>query len=137
MKLISQAPAPGGYLLKVEVPDAFTDGSSRFDDVFVPSEDADGRTPEEVMDAVNTAATSSPFDTLIGKTIRVPTQTRAVYEARLEKQRRVLAMWRAFEEEAVAQGEPDPGALLTALRARRAAVWADIKATLVKWRTAS
>lgn len=46
----------GGYRVTIEVTNAYTDGSSRWERVFVPEEDVAGGDPNDVLEAVAKAA---------------------------------------------------------------------------------
>jgi hypothetical protein len=48
--------APGGYYVTIEVTNAYTNGESRFDRVFVAEADIAGQDDDGVMDAVTRAA---------------------------------------------------------------------------------
>lgn len=54
MRLIRDIdPEPGGYLVTIEVQNAYTDGSSRLDRVHVPYSDIDGRDDADMLAAIN------------------------------------------------------------------------------------
>lgn len=51
---------PGGYTVQVEVTNAYTDGTSRFDELFVPVAAANP-TADELVEAVSVAMDEDPF----------------------------------------------------------------------------
>jgi len=52
-------PCPGGYMVTVEVTNAYTNGESRYDRVFVAASELIGQDDDGVMDAVAKAALDS------------------------------------------------------------------------------
>lgn len=58
-------PCPGGWMVTVEVPNAYTDGSSRFDRVFVAAAEMTGD-EDARMDAIVTAYERAPLSGLSG-----------------------------------------------------------------------
>ncbi len=69
-------------MVKVEIPGAYTDGTSRFDQVFVPDAAVRGKTPEQVRQAVKDVIDDDPLGQLLGATVTQPSQTKPVWEER-------------------------------------------------------
>ena len=106
MKVVGHEPAPGGYMVTIEIENAYTDGTSRFDRVFVKAEDVHGKTFEEQLLAVK-AALGTSLAELQGADPSAPvSETKAVLEARLRQQVYDVANLVTVHNEAVALGRP-------------------------------
>lgn len=132
MNIRGREQVPGGYLVTVEVPGAYSDGSSRFDSVFVPRDALAGKSREERLAAVR-EAWADRLDDLVGAGIAAEVaQTKAVLEARMAGQYDRWQRWQRTRMEA--QARTLPAAVVTALTAAENAAWADYLAALQVWR---
>ena len=136
MKLIrSHEQAPGGYWVVVEVENAYTDGTSRFDRVFVPAEDLRGKTPEERRQAIRDALDDDPLAGIAGEDATAePTQTKALLERRMEALYADWQRWKTTRLEAQARSLAQ--AVITALTNREDAAWTRYVAAIQAWRQA-
>jgi len=106
MKISKHEPAPGGYMVTIEIENAYTDGRSRFDRVFVKADDVVGKSREEQLLAVK-AALGTSLAELRGADPSAPvTETKAVLEARLRQQVYDVANLITVHNAAVALGRP-------------------------------
>ena len=136
MKLIrSHEQAPGGFWVTIEVDNAYTDGTSRFDRVFVPAEELRGKTPEERRQAIRDAMDDDPLAGIAGEDAdSAPTQTKAVLERRMEA---LYADWQRWKTTRVeAQARSLAQAVITALTNREDAAWTRYVAAIQAWRQA-
>jgi hypothetical protein len=60
-------PVPGGYIVRVEVTGAYTDGTSRYEEAFVPAAAVEG-TRDQKLAAVRSAL-GDPFEDLRGRDV--------------------------------------------------------------------
>lgn len=136
MKLIRyHEHAPGGYWVAVEVENAYTDGSSRFDRVFVPTADLRGKTAEERRQAIRDALDDDPLAGIAGQDAdSAPTQTKAVLERRMEALYADWQRWKATRLEA--QARSLAAGAITALTNREDAAWARYVVAIQAWRNA-
>ncbi len=136
MKLIrSHEQAPGGFWVTIEVENAYTDGSSRFDRVFVPLEDLRGKTAEERRQAILDALADDPLAGISGEdATAAPTQTKAILERRMEA---LYADWQRWRNTRIeAQARSLAAAAITALTNREDAAWARYVVAIQAWRNA-
>jgi hypothetical protein len=126
--------APGGYWIDIEVPGAYTDGTSRIDRVFVAREDLRGRTLEERKQAILDALADDPLAGIAGREASAPTQTRAIFERRMES---LYADWQRWKNTRLeAQARALGVASMNALTNREDAAWAAYAAAILQWRSA-
>lgn len=136
MKLIrSHEQAPGGFWVTIEVENAYTDGGSRFDRVFVADKDVRGRTAEERRQAIRDALDDDPLAGIAGEDAdSAPTQTKAILERRMEA---LYADWQRWKTTRVeAQARSLAQAVITALTNREDAAWTRYVAAIQAWRQA-
>lgn len=134
MKLHERRRAPGGWSVSVEVENAYTNGASRFDEVFVSDQAIAGKSREEVLQAVLDSL-DDPFGGLRGADLSAaPTQTKAVLEARMVALYAVWVRWRDTRAEAQSRALAAP--IITALQNREDAAWAAYASAINQWRLA-
>lgn len=134
MKITNRESAPGGYMLTVEHTGAFTDGTSRFEQVFVADAVVTNKTPEQVRQAVKDAIDNDPIGQLLGTNVTTPTQTKPVREERMVRQ---YERWRRWQQTRVeAQARALSATIITALTAQEDAAWGDYATAIQAWRTA-
>ena len=126
---------PGGYLIEVEVTEAYTDGRSRFDTVFVEAEKLRGtRTAAQRLQAVWDAVEDAQLDELTGNAVAAPAVDRDILEDRMVELYERWQRWKATRAEAQARGMAS--AVVTALTARENAAWAAYGDAIAAWRNA-
>ena len=106
MRVANREQTPGGWMVDVEVPNAYTDGTSRFERVFVSRDSAPGGTAAEVLDAINDAMTNDPAAQAIGQDVTAAQATKAVWEARITSRFDRWQMWKTIRVEAQARSLP-------------------------------
>ena len=134
-KIVGIEPVPGGYAVDIEVTGAFTDGSSRFDKVHVPAALVDGRTVEEITQAVADAVNNAPLAQLVGVTLAVPAATKELLVQQIEAAYASWQMWKAINAEVVARNVGGL-ALQSALANYAEDRWTRLLNILSAWRTA-
>lgn len=142
MNIVRRLRMPGGWMVTVEVPTAFTKASnvhpvtgaptdSRFDDVFVSDAAVRGKSGDVVRQAVRDAL-ADPFE---GIDLDTPVrETKALLEARMGAQYATWQLWKNTRVEATARELA--GAIVTALTNRENAAWSDYAASINAWRSA-
>jgi hypothetical protein len=121
-------------MVAIEVQDAYTDGTSRFDNVFVAAEKFRGNlSREQRQQAVWDALDAGPDD-LIGQPAEAPSVTKAVAEDALVRPYERWQRWKVTRIEAQARGMPAP--VVNALTAREDLAWLDYVAAVQAWRAA-
>jgi|GEM_PF-6777848 len=134
MNIRNRERAPGGWSVTIEVPNAYTNGESRFDQVFVPQDAVTGKTPEQVRQAVKDAVDDDPLAPLLGATVTTPTQTKDIYEDRMVAQ---YERWRRWQQTRVeAQSRALAAGVITALTNQENAAWSDYATAINAWRLA-
>lgn len=93
MNIVSRERGPNGWLVVIEVPNAYTSGESRFDRVTIPYAKLDGKTADQVRQAVHDALEDDPLAAVLGEAVAAPTQTKAIYEDRAEATQARWAQW--------------------------------------------
>lgn len=121
-------------MVAVEITDAYTDGSSRIDRVFVAREDLRGRTLEERRQAIMDALDDDPLAGIAGVEASAPTQTKAIFERRMDELFADWQRWKTTRLEAKARSLP--AGVVTALTNREDAAWAAYAAAILQWRGA-
>ncbi len=134
MRVVGREPVPGGFMVTVEVPGAYTDGSSRLDRVFVHADAVRGRTVEQVRQAVKDALDDDPLGAILGEDVVVPTQTKTVVEDQMVLLYGAWRRWQATRVEAQARGLA--GAVIAALQAKEDAAWFAYGSAITEWRKA-
>lgn len=134
MNIVDRERVAGGWAITVEVPNAYTDGSSRLDRVYLRDQDVRGKGPEQVAQAIQDALDDDPLAQLVGQPVAALVQTRAVLEDRMVALYEAWQRWQRTRAEAQARGLPL--AVVTALTAREAAAWAAYVDAISGWRTA-
>jgi hypothetical protein len=130
MNVVSSEAVPGGYMITVEVPAAYTNGASRFDRVFVAAAAVRGKSPDQVRQAVLDAAMEDPIGGVIGE-VAPPAETRETLEERMIARYETWQRWRNTRVEAEARGVAAP--VVTALSGRENAAWNAYSALLLAW----
>jgi len=134
-RIVQRTPVPGGVRVTVELPNAYTDGTSRFEDIFVPDAELVGRTTAERLAAVRERLDDALED-MQGADLGAPvTRTRPVIERDMERAYNVWQRWKVIRAEAVARSMAV--GVVTALTARENAAWASIVDRLTEWRAAT
>ena len=131
MRVANREQVPGGWMVDLEIPNAFTDGTSRFERVFVSRDDVPGNTADELLDAAHDALTNDPAAQAIGQDVTNATATKTVWEARITKLYARWQMWKAIRVEA--QARSLPAAAVTALTNRENAAWTALLDALTEW----
>lgn len=126
--------APGGFVVTVEVTEAYTDGSSRFDEVFVPRDELRGKSAAERLQAIKDAIDDDPVGDLTGQAVSAPSATKEIIEARMVAKYEEWQRWKTTRLEA--QARSLAAAIVNALTAKEDAVWATYLALLQAWRAA-
>lgn len=134
MRIRRSEPAPGGYWIEVEVPQAYTNGDSRFDRVFVARDELRGRTPEERRQAILDALDDDPLAGIAGQEVVAPPETKAIFERRMESLYADWQRWKNTRIEAAARSLP--AGAVAATTNREDAAWAAYAAALLRWRAA-
>ena len=134
MRVVNRDQVSGGWLIDIEVQNAFTDGTSRFERVFVSRDDVPGNTADELLDAAHDALTNDPAAQAIGQDVTAAQATKAVWEARITKLFARWQMWKTIRVEA--QARSLPAAAVTALTNRENAAWTALLDALTAWRAA-
>jgi len=134
-RIRSHEQAPGGFWVTIEVENAYTDGTSRFDRVFVPIEDLRGKTAEERRQAIRDALDDDPLAGIAGEGAdSAPMQTKAIMERRMEA---LYADWQRWRNTRIeAQARSLAAAAITALTNREDAAWAKYVVAIQAWRQA-
>lgn len=117
-------PAPGGRMVCVEFTDAYTDGSSRHERVYVParlSRDARLAAIADQLDAPDDAG--ADIDTVT---------RRARLEREMDERWAEWQRWKTTREEAQARGMAS--AIVTALTGRENAAWTAYAQAINDWR---
>jgi len=133
-RVVGGEPVAGGWMVSVEVPNAYTDGTSRFERVFVSRDDVPGNTADELLDAAHDALTNDPAAQAIGQDVTNTTATKVVWEARITKLYTRWQQWKTIRLEA--QARSLPAAAVTALTNRENAAWSALLDALTAWRAA-
>lgn len=125
--------APGGFEITVEHVGVYTDGSSRFERVFVAGQDVLGASPEAAMDAVRDAWNSRPA--VVGMELDgAVVATREVFDRRAA---RAFARWQRWQTTRVeAQARGMAAGVISDILAEENAAWTAYLAILNAWRQA-
>jgi len=135
MRVANREQVPGGWMVDLEIPGAFTDGTSRFERVFVSRDAAPNNTAAEVLDAINDALTNDPAAQAVGQDVTAAQATKAVWEARITSRYGRWQMWKDIRVEA--QARALPAAAITTLTNRENAAWSNLLDALTAWRAAN
>lgn len=126
---------PGGYRVQVEYTEAYTDGTSRMEWVFVAAADVRGKSREERIEALRDAVSDGIVADVQGVDLRdAPTQTKAVLEARMVRQYERWQRWKLTREEAAARSLAT--AVVNALAGVENSAWTTYLASIQAWRSA-
>lgn len=123
----------GGYLLEIEVTQAYTDGRSRFDEVFVADGAVRGKTPAQKLQAVYDALSDDLAD-VRGTAVSAPAATKDIIEDRMVALYEDWQRWKATRAEA--QARSLAAGVITALTNREDAAWAKYVQSIQVWRNA-
>lgn len=124
----------GGYLLEIEVTQAYTDGRSRFDEVFVPLSAVQDKTPSQRKRALFDAVHDNALGDLRGTPVEKPPDDQDILEDRMVALYERWQRWKNTRVEAQARGVPQ--AVINALTNREDAVWSAYAAAILAWRSA-
>lgn len=128
-------PYRGGYLFDVERTEAFSDGSSRFERVFLERGEVVGKTPSQKVQAILDALDDNPLDGIAGLDASVPPAvTKAIVEDRMVAEYEDWQRWKTTRVEA--QARSLAAAVITALTNREDAAWAKYVQSIQAWRNA-
>ncbi|MBA4180246.1 MAG: hypothetical protein C0506_06605 [Anaerolinea sp.] len=144
MRIDSGQRGRDGWVVTIEVPNAYTNGESRFERVTVPYGKLEGKTPDQVRQAIKDALDDDPLAAVLGEEVAAPTSTKEIYEDRAEATQARWAQWQwridhiADYPGYAALAAPQKTALLTALTNRRDAAaqadWAVLQQWMVEYR---
>lgn len=126
-------PCPGGRLVTIEVEAAYTDGRSRFDEVFVADGAVRGKTPAQKLQAVYDALADDLAD-VRGTAVAAPAATRDIIEDRMVALYEDWQRWKTTRIEA--QTRSLGAGVITALTNREDAAWAKYVLSIQAWRNA-
>lgn len=124
----------GGYLLEIEVTQAYTDGRSRFDEVFVPLSAVQDKTPSQRKRALFDAVHDNALGDLRGTPVEEPPDDQAILEERMVALYERWQMWKNTRAEAEIRSVPV--GIINALTAKEDAVWDKYAAAVLAWRNA-
>lgn len=127
----SSRPCPGGRLVSIEVTEAYTDGRSRLEEVFVPDSAVRGKSASEKRQAVYEAM-GDPIAEVSGEDVAEPAVSKDIVESRMVPLYETWQRWKATRLEAEARGMP--AAVQQALTTRENLAWAAYVAAIVAWR---
>ena len=133
MKVTAREHCPGGYMVTLEIPGAYTDGSSRFEKVFVPFEAVRGKTPAQKRQALFDAI-ADELGGFVGAEVSEPPATKEILEDRMTAKYEEWQRWKTTRVEA--QARSLPGNQVNALANKEDAVWAAYVALIQAWRAA-
>lgn len=122
-----------GYAVRVEFTEAYTDGTSRFEEVFVPRDAFAGKTKAEKLQAVFDALEDAAAD-IAGEVVAAPAATKEILEQRAIAKYEQWQRWKTTRLEAQARGLG--AAVVNALQAKEDASWSAYMTLLNEWRTA-
>ena len=131
MNIVSRERSQAGWLVTIEVPNAYTTGESRFDRVFVSDSAVRGKTPDQVRQAVKDALDDDPLAAVLGEMVAAPTQTKDLLEDRMIERYDRWQRWKNTHAEAVAR--TIGAAKITALKNRMDATWAAYMNAINDW----
>ena len=135
MRIAAINAVPGGYRADVEFEAAYTDGSSRFERVFLSREDVHAASPEAIRRAVRDAIDEDAgFRFLQAADLDTIPVTKATLERQMVALFDEWQRWKATTDEAAARGEPLP--VRDALANRTDAAWARYRSSIQAWRVA-
>lgn len=131
MKIVSSRPVANGFEVEVEIPNAYTDGKSRFERFQIGArQDA---TKAEIAAAIANALRMAAD--LRGADVPDAPSTKAELEPLLQAPYERWKRWHDTHAEAVARGGL-PAAVITALQNRRNDAWTAYLDALNRWRAA-
>jgi hypothetical protein len=125
----------GGFRVELEIMDAYTDGSSRREFVFVTREEMRGKSPGERRQAIYDALNDSPIEGIEDALVTQPAQTKDILEARMVALFDAWQRWKATRLEAEARAVP--AGVITSLTNKENAVWDAYVDAILAWRAAS
>lgn len=131
MKVAARERTPGGFLVTVEYPNAYTNGESRFDRVFVDDAAVRGKSNSQVLQAVKDAIDSDPLGGVIGQGINNQPATKDLLEDRMVERYEKWQRWKNTHAEAVARSLG--AAKVNAFKNRMDARWAAYLDALNDW----
>ena len=135
MRIAAITAVPGGYRADVEFEAAYTDGSSRFERVFLARDDVHGNPAEAIRRAVRDAIDEDAgFAALQDADLDTIPVTKATLERQMVALFEEWQRWKATTDEAAARGEPLP--VRIALASRTDAAWARYRTSIQAWRVA-
>lgn len=135
MRIAAITGVPGGYRADVEFEAAYTDGSSRFERVFLAREDVHGASHEAIRRAVRDAiAEDAGFAALQDADLNTIPVTKATLERQMVALFDEWWRWKSTFDESTARGEP--GAVRNALASKTDAAWARYRTAIIEWRAA-
>lgn len=127
-------PTPNGWAIVVEVTNAYTDGASRFDRVYLTRDELRGRTEAERRQAILDALDDDPLEGVRDQPATAPTVTKEILETRMES---LYADWQRWKTTRVeAQARSLAAAVITALTNRENNAWDAYVSTIQQWRSA-
>ena len=134
MNIVSRERGPNGWNVTIEHPNAYTDGTSRTERVTIPYAKLEGKTPDQVRQAIKDAVDDDPLGPVIGEAVAAPTPTKAIL---WDRAKAAYADWQMAKTTRVeAQARSMAAAVITALTNAENALWTDYATTLNQWRLA-
>ena len=124
----------GGYLLEIEVTDAYTNGDSRVDKVFLARDAVRGKTPAQRKRALFDAIHDTALDDLRGSPVEEPPDDKDILEERMVALYERWQMWKSTRAEAEIRSVPV--GIINALTTKEDAVWDKYAAAVLAWRNA-
>lgn len=137
-RIVRQEVVPGGAIVTVETPGAFTNGDPRVETVFLSRSELIGRTREEIIQSVrDEIGGRGPLDDVVGVDLAAPpTETKQTLERKLDNSLADFMAWqfRLDHVSAYGLGAAQTTALTNALTKRRDAAAARDLELLQRWR---
>ena len=127
-------PSPGGAFIDVEVTNAYTDGRSRFDRVWVSRDELRGKTPSERAQAIFDALDDDLLEGVRDQPASAPAVTKDILETRMQALYADWKRWKDTRQEA--QTRALPAAAVNALTNREDAAWGRYVTAIQAWRSA-
>ena len=124
----------GGYLLEIEVTEAYTNGDSRFDKVFVAAADIRGKTLSQRKRAVADAIESAEIDELLNAPATAHIDDKDIIEDRMVSLYAAWQRWKVTRLEAELRNVAAP--VVNALTAKEGAAWTAYTLAILDWRNA-
>jgi len=129
---------PNGFNVRIEIPDAYTDGTSRYEEVSISAQEARGKTQDQLRELVrqHVEDDSSAMATLGGINLATPVPDRKdALELNMRRQYEEWQQWKNTRLEA--QARALGAAVISALTTRENKEWTDYVTAIQRWRAAT